>query len=92
MLSPQSEDAIDTHKLYDDAPATIEPDIDSVGQSISQQNQSLPQNFTPPATPDTPNVTGTIGSEQSPQHLESSFQDTLDEPVSTTIVSGAIPA
>ncbi|KAG0168252.1 hypothetical protein DFQ29_010224 [Apophysomyces sp. BC1021] len=89
MLSPHSDTTVDARKIYDDSPATIEADIDLTGQSTSQAAPPRPLNFTPPATPDTSTVTGSINREQPQQpeqHSMSSLGDTLDEPVSVTIL------
>lgn len=76
----RSDDAFDFYQ----ADATIEPDVDLTGQSATkQQKQPLINPFA--------SLSGSIGSAPAAQEPEFnrvySGEDTLDEPVSVTIVS-----
>lgn len=80
----------DGFDFYQAGTTSIEPDVDLTGQSSTKQQQSQP--FVNPFA----NLSGSIGSSSRPaqQQTPTSYdpaqytgEDTLDEPVSVTIVS-----
>jgi hypothetical protein len=81
MLSSSiSPTEVQLHNPFDDeaSVALIEPDIDLTGQSTTKPTE--PQKASP-------TVTGNIGSINNISQQQQQYEDTLDEPVSVTIVN-----